>query len=256
MKVLSSYKEGPFDLKVLKSLVFTPGFVKNSDDVRKLNDIYLSLMNARSADHVVTYDTPKAGTGNLVAKTPSIQNLSKKYRPMITIGLTDLDVVGSGISIMVQVFESHGLKCPETKRYIANRERYLRWVDRNDRDKAKKYIETVFNGGGRVYYREYNNGRNSIREKADDRLVPLFDEFDLLRARFFQCYSALPQYKEVMDAMKNRDMTGKTPASTFMATVKDYLQAKCLDAMVDFVGVANVSTLINDGILIRAEADL
>ena len=150
MKVLSSYKEGPFDLQVLKSLVFTPGSVDKSGDVRQLNDIYLSLMNARSTEHVVTYDKPKAGTGNLVAKTPSIQMLSKIYRPMITIGLTDLDIVGSGIAIMVHAFESHGLKCPETKRYIGNRERYLRWVDRNDRDKSKKYIEKVFNGGKRV----------------------------------------------------------------------------------------------------------
>ena len=42
MKTLSSFKEGPFHLGALKSLVFTPGFVKNSDDVRKLNDIYLN----------------------------------------------------------------------------------------------------------------------------------------------------------------------------------------------------------------------
>ena len=34
------FNEGPFDMDVLKSLVFTPNFVKNPQTVQKLNNVY------------------------------------------------------------------------------------------------------------------------------------------------------------------------------------------------------------------------
>jgi hypothetical protein len=45
--------------------------------------------------------------------------------------LYDLDMVASGIQIMMQVFERHKIDCTITKQYLANRERSNRWEHRS-----------------------------------------------------------------------------------------------------------------------------
>jgi hypothetical protein len=140
--------EGPFDTNNLKALAFTPKISTSQEVVSMATKIYIILMNNRN-DHEhsarirVDYGPPKNGFGNDQAQTPSIQHMKKEYRILLTVNqlLYDIDMVASGIQLMVQVFERIGIVCTLTRAYLENREDVLRMISRDDREKAKKEID-------------------------------------------------------------------------------------------------------------------
>ena len=245
--------EGPFDMPALSAMVFTGSSELVKVDKDKLTNIYLRLMNAGSDLHDVAYAPPKSGYGNLRAQGPSIQGLPNSLRRLITIGLSDIDIVSSGMTIMSQVFERQGLDCSQLKEYLSNRESMLSTIS-EDRRVAKRTIETIFNGGSKP-------PKNNADERDD--LALLFNEFSDLREMFYtqavlsftDTYGGCPEYKKIIATIDPNKIRSKQAAS-FVARMKDYHQSKIIACMVDFIGHDRVSTLISDGIHVRGEVNL
>jgi hypothetical protein len=244
--------EGPFDMQALSALVFTSGSELGKVNRDKLTNIYLRLMNAGSDLHEVVYALPKSGFGNLRAQGPSIQGLPNSLRRLITTGLSDLDIVSSGMSIMSHIFDRQGLDCTQLKEYLSNRESVLSTIN-EDRRVAKRMIETLFNGGSRP----------AKNDDERDDMAPLISEFSDLREMFYtravlsftDTYGGCPEYKKIIATIDPTKIRSKQAAS-FVARIKDYHQARILACMVDFIGHDRVSTLISDGIHVRGDVVL
>jgi hypothetical protein len=237
------YQEGPFNRSVLSALVFKHEYTSKrwpgSTDV--LNSIYTSLMNTNSDFLEVKYRPPKRGFGNLVPDgCPSIKALPNELRQLITTTLIDIDMVCSGINIMAQVFERNNIPCPNIQDYLANREDFLDLIS-PDRQTAKKTIDSVFNGG--------------FRKKTDhSQIESLFDEFESVTAEFYWKRERFPQYKHIEPVIDKPTLKGRI--ASYVSLVKDFHQAEILQSMIECIVPENVSTLINDGVLVRNAVDL
>jgi hypothetical protein len=151
----------------------------------------------------------------------------------------DVDMVGAGDYLLSQLLASHGISCPELDHFIANREDILSLVNK-DRNKAKNTVNTA---------RFWEDGDMKSRHPLVQRL---YAEYRRNIGIFYKAVLTNPDFD------KYRAATDQKPTNhrgKFISHVVYDMEASCLDAMIEFYGIANVGTLIYDGLHLAVECN-
>lgn len=241
-----------FEMKNMRTLVFNNDSKKihhpSIDIIRKK---YNSLITSTHDEIQVTYKPPKCGVGNFQPiEDHSLKNVKSVYLKLLVKKMNDIDMVASGPNIMSQEFMKMGLDTKELSAYIQtkqSRERVLKLINPN-RSEAKRTFERAFNGGKRP-------------GKIHEEVKKILDEVDFLRKEFYVRSKRNGFYSHIFRSMETKDISKLYDPETqlqasFMARVKDDIQSKCLEKMVDFIGKDHVFLLNCDGLISRIEIDL